>query len=110
MASPTTLQGITVPDPLCNSSGSLPVRLYDDEIQCQFTTYPRDREQPNNMLDFPRQEIPNAIPVDTLSTQYDHRVRCLQHGMGYLAGRTAHWREVVQRGSLILHKLPGARA
>ena len=106
MASPTALQGITVSDPLCNSRGPLPVRLYGDEIQCQFTTYRRGREQPN-MVDCPRQKNPNAISVDTPSTQYDHRVRCLQHGMGCSTGRTAHRGEVVPGGSLTPHKLPG---
>ena len=46
MASPTALQGITVSDPLCNSRGPLPVRLYGNEIQWQLTTYQRGREFP----------------------------------------------------------------
>ena len=59
------------------------------------------------MVDFPRQDNPNAIPIDNPSAQYDHRVRCLQHGIGYSTGQTAHRREVVPEGSLTQHKLPG---
>ena len=108
-ASPTNsssaLQSSTVSDELGCSSQLYPGRD-NRQVQHYSTTGPREQNR-SNMVELTEQEG-FINPCYTTSTISDHRVRCIQPGLGCCTGGTnPDWRSLDGRGSNASYQLSG---
>ena len=103
--SSSALQSSTVSDELSCSSQLYPGRD-NRQVQHHSTTGPREQSR-SNMVELTEQEG-FINPCYTTSTISDHRVRCIQPGLGCCTGGiNPDWRSLDGRGSNASYQLPG---
>ena len=106
LASTSALQGPTEYDTFCDWGGSIPSEQ-DVQVQRQTPAHPGSREGPT-VVDITRQEFPDSITPTTSQAIHDHRVRCLQHGLGSTPRGNPDRGTVVKGRVPEPHQLPGA--